>query len=311
MKETAFCGITFANPILNSSGLWCLTKENILSLKNSFLGGVVSKTCTLNPRKESDPPNYVVSEEYTVNCLNLPNFGYSYYEEISLSYFPDDEKPFIFSVNGDSLDELIEMLLSYDIGTSSKKIIEINVSCPNINRKKIIGYHLSELEMLLRALSRIKINNLILGLKLPPFLEECQIEGIVNLLRSFSLPDGGELLQNEFSPPLPPSEGCGEKYLISFLTCCNSIPFGMVLDDTGSPLLSKLVGGIGGSVVNKALGLSNVYFFNKILNERGMDIALIGCGGVRNFTDVMEYLSVGATLVQVGSNIDKFLKAKL
>ena len=56
------------------------------------------------------------------------------------------------------------------------------------------------------------------------------------------------------------------------------------------------IGGIAGASI-KPFGLANVYALHRELPS----LPIFGCGGVSTARDVEEYLSVGASMVQVGT----------
>jgi dihydroorotate dehydrogenase len=130
---------------------------------------------------------------------------------------------------------------------------------------------------------RINVLNLQMidiGFKLPPYLEVAQLEKIADIILEYR-----------------------EKSNIKFIVCCNTIPNGLALDKFGKPVLSSTIGGISYSIVNKLLGLSNVYQFRQYFNHSSVQsIKIIGCGGIKTADDVEDYLNAGADLVQIGSN---------
>ena len=72
---------------------------------------------------------------------------------------------------------------------------------------------------------------------------------------------------------------------------------GLVLKDTKPVIKPKNgLGGIGGKSI-KPFGLSNVYYFNRLIPN----IDIVGCGGIENKEDVYDYLQCGAKVVQVGT----------
>ena len=142
--------------------------------------------------------------------------------------------------------------------------MELNISCPNID-DKILGYHLKFVKNLLNKIGNLK--NIYVGLKLPPYLELYQIK---KFSKSF----------NKY------------KNILKFITCCNSVPNGLLLN-TEFNKRGAMSGGF-----NKYISLSNVLEFKKYLDK---EIVIIGCGGIKDINDINEYLSVGASFIQLGS----------
>jgi len=259
--------IEFINPILNSSGCWCNTKEQILKLYNSDLGGIVLKTCSLYPNSGNGEINYYhnLTNDIKLNCKGLPNMGYDYYKSIVLSL---NNKPLILSVTIKNEDELLIMLVDYDFSVNKKVMVEINMSCPNI-QNRIPGYHCKDIINLIKFLRNINTKNIVYGIKLPPIFEIEKCMKIAKIL-------------NENND------------IIRFIVCSNTIPNGYTRDIK----LSNEYGGISGKI-NKYIALSNVHTFNKLLNN----IHIIGCGGIYDTDDIVDYIDEGASLVQIGSSV--------
>ena len=153
---------------------------------------------------------------------------------------------------------------------------EINVSCPNIIGKEQLAYNLPQLEYFLDEVME-KHYNKPYGLKLPPFFDPVHIANLANLIKCY------------------PN--------IKYLTCVNSI--GNALDvnvETNGGLIKPKngLGGLGGDYL-LPVALSNVYQLKKALPH----LDIIGCGGVKTGLDMYKHILVGATLVQVGTTLNR------
>lgn len=263
----------FVNPILNASGCWCLTYDQIKNIEKTNNGGIVSKTCTLNGKQVAKQPNYIDLGDVKLNCMGLPNLGYYYYKNIQ-RYIT--KKPFIMSINGDKLDDLLFMLGDYDkyIGKkyNIKHLVEINVGCPNLN-DDIVGYHSNSIDKILYNIKNLDLKHIYIGLKLPPYFEKSKIKKLAKIFKYY-------------------------QSFLKFIVCSNSIPNGLYLKDA-KPYLSETYGGVSGKL-NKYIALSNVHQFYKLLDRK---IKIIGCGGITSIHDVQDYFSCGAEMVQIGSEL--------
>lgn len=81
------------------------------------------------------------------------------------------------------------------------------------------------------------------------------------------------------------------------LTAINTIRAMAINTETGMPILSNKIGGLSGSSI-KPIGVRCVYEISKKVS-----IPVIGCGGIMNWEDVIEYMLAGATTVELGSVI--------
>ena len=71
---------------------------------------------------------------------------------------------------------------------------------------------------------------------------------------------------------------------------------GLRVDEkTGKPIISNIVGGLSGPAI-KPVALRMVYEVSQ-----NIDIPIIAMGGVRTAQDVIDYISVGADAVAVGT----------
>ena len=268
--------VIFEHPILNASGCWTGTEEQIIELKNNSLSAVVSKTCSIFSKKGNPECNYYKLENVNIhfNSKGLPNKGYSYYKDISNKF---DNKPFILSIAYDLEENMALILKDYDKSISETKLVEINMSCPNIE-KKIPGYHLILMQKLIIFIFKLKLKNIEFGLKLPPYFEIDMMNNIIACLN-----ESYDVCYCGFNP-------------IKYILLSNSIPNVFPLLN-GSPVLAKFYGGLSGKM-NKYIAIGNVHFFSQSLNK---NIKIIGCGGIETVEDIEDYLHCGAHFVQLGS----------
>jgi len=275
--------VEFDNPFLNASGCWVINKEQIMNLHESKLGGIISKTCTIFSRNGNDEPNYFYDEinDIHFNCKGLPNYGYNYYRNIAAFV----NKPYFLSIALDKIQNLFTIFEDYSNfiiqGNGPKKcLIEINISCPNVENK-ILGYHLNEIDELCNQLSNFLKNPIrhtqqnklmfVFGLKLPPYFELYFIEELSHILNK-------------------------NTDTIKFITMSNSIPCTLPIHN-GEFMLSNKYGGLSGKI-NKFIAMGNIYSIKKTLDH---DIIVMSCGGIDNIQDIKDYQKVGADFFQLGS----------
>lgn len=214
MLATSLCSIPLKTCLGNASGCHSSTEKQLNDLINN--GFIVSKSCTLLNRKGNTKPRFYIDDTTCINKMGLPNHGIDYYDKLT------PQTTYILSIYANNIQELGELF------KTSAPIIEVNISCPNVNN--LIDY-----EIYLSKISQIK-GSKIVGIKLPPYFYPSHILSMSELLL---------------------------KYNINFITCCNTIPNCLVVkDDT-----TVIYGGLGGMPF-KAISLSNVYQFYKILKGK-------------------------------------------
>jgi len=283
------------NPLINASGCMCATKQMLDELCTGVSGAIITKSATLQPRTGNPEPRYWESHDgtYTINSMGLPNCGLKYY----LDYYKSLKRSTVYksrfiSIAGMTLDEnkaLVDIIFN-DTEQYYKYIdaIEINLSCPNLVSHQQLAYDLKELTIYLGILIQyIQLckpssgaEHIKLGLKLPPYFEFCQFDAITNILTPYS-------------------------NIIHFIHCINSVPNGLVIDvETESPVIKPKdgFGGLGGTII-KPIALANVRAFYTRFLDKGLNIDIIGSGGVSTGMDVFEFILAGAEMVSVGSQL--------
>lgn len=91
---------------------------------------------------------------------------------------------------------------------------------------------------------------------------------------------------------------------IDAITAINTIRAMGIDVETTRPLLSHKIGGLSGSAI-KPIAVRCVYEISS-----KFDIPIIGCGGVSDWEDAVEFILAGASAVQIGSAIgDKWIGA--
>lgn len=275
--ETKIGNIDLNSPLMNASGVYCRTEEDLLKLdETKFVGCIISKSCTSEQREGNPNPNYWDNcNNLSINSSGLPNLGYRFYTSKKLTSKLIG-KPYVVSVSGLSIED--NLIIVKEL-VKNKKIsgVELNLSCPNVIGKPQIGYDFEEMDNLLNKVNviiqkkKLDNNKFNFGLKLPPYFD-------------FSHFDKASSIIN--------------KYNIDTITCINSIGNGLIVDPEAEKVVIKPkggFGGIGGTLV-KPIALANVRKFSQLTN-----CDVIGCGGIKNGLDAFEHILCGAKAVQIGT----------
>jgi dihydroorotate dehydrogenase (NAD+) catalytic subunit len=81
------------------------------------------------------------------------------------------------------------------------------------------------------------------------------------------------------------------------LTVMNTVKAMAIDVETTMPVLANRVGGLSGAAV-KPIALRNVY---EVYEQ--VDVPIVGCGGITDWRDAVEFLLAGASAVQIGTAI--------
>lgn len=274
--ETVFSNHVFKNPLMNASGVHCMTVDELNELAASDAGTFVTKSATKAERAGNPEPRYQDVPLGSINSMGLPNLGIQYYLDYAIQYEKKDTErpPLFFSIAGMSSDENISMLEQIQ-ASEFQGITELNLSCPNVPGKPQLAYDFDATEAILTR--AFDVFQKPLGVKLPPYFDLAHFDQMAEILNKFPL---------------------------TYVNSINSIGNGLYIDVEKEAVVIKPkegFGGIGGEYV-KPTALANVRAFYTRLNP---EIQIIGTGGIRNGQDVFEHLLCGASLVQIGTELHK------
>lgn len=274
MLQTTFLDYTYENPLMNASGVHCMTVEELTALENSAAGAFITKSATLAPREGNPEPRYADVPLGSINSMGLPNNGVDYYLDYALKYQMNHEAPLFFSVAGTSVDENIALLQKIQ-DSDFQGITELNLSCPNVPGKPQVAYDFPLTEKILTEVFQFFTKPL--GVKLPPYFDMAHFDQMAEILNKFPL---------------------------TYVNSINSIGNGLYIDPESDQVVIRPkegFGGIGGEYV-KPTALANVRAFATRLKP---EIKIIGTGGILTGQDAYEHLLCGATMLQIGTQLQK------
>jgi len=252
------------NPVMVASGTFGMDYRRLIDVR--ALGAIVTKTITLKGRMGNPPPRIAETHSGMLNSIGLENNGLDDFIKNKIPLFPKGSTELIVSVAGESEDEFKKIVkgLNHVKGIGA---IELNLSCPNIRhgaREGLIAQDEKAVHSVVSAAR--KATNLTLIAKLSP-----NVADIAKIALA--------------------AEDAGADAVL----LVNTFPAMAVDIDTGRPKLGHITGGLSGPAL-KPIALKMVWdAYNKI------DIPIIGCGGIMDYRDAVEFMLCGATAVQVGT----------
>ncbi|MDQ4048534.1 MAG: dihydroorotate dehydrogenase [Actinomycetota bacterium] len=261
------CGVRLAGPLLNGSGTF-----DAIAARRAFgdvllerfpFHAFVSKTITLEPREGNPPPRLWETPAGMINSIGLPNKGVEGFLAEDLPRLAELPVPLVVSVMGFTPDELAA-LVGRVAPRDEVALIELNVSCPNVESGLVIGADPGETAAVVERLRPLTGKPLVV--KLTP-----------------SAPDP--------SAVAGAAEGAGA----DAVSLINTLR-GMALHPaTREPWLGGVSGGLSGPAV-RAVALEQLAAV-----ARRVDIPVVGMGGVASGRDAAEFLAAGAACVAVGT----------
>jgi dihydroorotate dehydrogenase (NAD+) catalytic subunit len=223
----------------------------------------VSKTITREPRQGNPPPRLWETPAGLINSIGLPNRGLEGFLARDLPVLAELPVPLVVSVMGRSPEELAELVAAVGM-RPEVTMIELNVSCPNVETGLVMGADPAEAA---RAVARVR-----------PLAE---LPLIVKLTPGATSP----------AAVAAAAEGAGA----DAVALINTLR-GMALDPvTGGPWLGGGTGGVSGPAV-RAVALEQVHSVAARIR-----LPVIGMGGIATGRDAADFLAAGATCVAVGT----------
>ncbi len=252
------------NPILLASGTVGYGNEIAQFTDLSKLGGIVTKSLSLKPRKGNPPQRIVETPSGMLNAIGLANVGVEVFVKEKIPFLKNLNTTLICNIAASTIEEYVECT---KILTSEEtiKAFEINVSCPNVKEGGLIFGN--DLKSVGRITEQVrKVTNKPLIIKLSPNVPK--ISEFAEVVKK----EGGDA--------------------VSAINTLVGTSFDI---NTRKPKIKNITGGLSGPAI-KPVALAKVFEI-----KRNIDIPIIGIGGIMDWRDVVEFMIVGASAVQLGT----------
>ena len=256
--------LTMRSPVMLASGTVGYGPEYDGIIEFGAVGAIVTKTITVAPRAGNAPPRLAEARGGLLNAIGLENVGLERFLSEKLPEAAGLPVPIVGSVAGTSPDEFA--VLSGAVGEREEiSAIELNISCPNVERPRN-----------------------------PVWSDPDAVAAIVSASRGATRKTLLLKLSPNTSDVLSVAEAA-EKAGADALTVANTLP-GMRIDlGRMRPALGNTTGGLSGG----ALLPVNLALVWKVAGN--VSIPVVGSGGVTDTSDALEFLAAGAAAVQVGT----------
>jgi dihydroorotate dehydrogenase (NAD+) catalytic subunit len=266
LLSTEIARLRLENPTILASGILGYSSMSLKMIEEQGAGAVVTKSVGVAPRIGYPNPTVVQTQCGLINAMGLPNPGIDEYSG-KLAFAKSTLKiPIIASIFGYTAEEYA--LVAKKSVKAGADALELNVSCPHV---KFTGSEIGQNPKLLSdVISKVKTT--------------VQKPVIVKL--SPNVTDIVELAQ------------AAVKAGADALTVINTVRALVIDIETQMPILGNIKGGLSGPAI-KPIALRCVYdVFNAV-----PQIPILGCGGISNWRDAVEFFLAGASAVQIGTAI--------
>ena len=262
--KTTLGAIELKNPVMPASGTFGFGYEMAEFYDLDLLGAISLKGTTAEERFGNPTPRIAECERGMLNAIGLQNPGVDVVIERELPRVRAlYHGVLLANISGFSVEEYVHGASLFD--KSDVHILEINISCPNVRHGGMaFGTDPGAAKAVTEAVKAVTHKPVYM--KLSP-----NVTDIAAIARACA--EGG-------------ADG---------ITLINTL-LGMVIDPrTGRPIVSTKMSGFSGPAI-KPVALRMVYQV-----AEAVDLPIIGVGGIATADDVIEFMSVGASAVQVGA----------
>ena len=258
-------GLGLANPTILASGILGYSAETLESIVKGGAGAVITKSVGLKPRSGYANPTIVQTSCGLINAMGLPNPGIDEFVKEIREAKAVLDVPLIVSVYSFSAEEYAKV--SRKAVDSGADAIELNVSCPHV---KETGSEIGQNQkILVEVVGKVKA-----AVDKPVFVKlSPNVTSIVEIAEA-AVKAGADAI-----------------------TAINTVKAMAIDTETTMPILSNKTGGLSGPAI-KPIAVRCVY---EIYEQIKMPI--VGCGGITNWRDAVEFLLAGASAVQIGTAI--------
>ncbi len=261
-------GLRLGTPFVSASGIYGLDYEQLAGCV-PYMSAAVTKTVTLHPRAGNPEPRIVETRAGMLNAIGLQNPGIAAFVAEEIPKLRALEVPVIASVAGSEIDEYVQCA---QILNAREEIhaIELNVSCPNVERGGIeFGCDPSVLEDLVTRVKKV-VPGKTLIVKLTPNVTD------IAATAQAAINGGANAL------------------------CVINTLRGMAIDvEQQRPALANRIGGLSGIGIHPVAVYAVYKCYTSCCRKNNIDI--VGLGGVTNADEALELILAGATCVGIGT----------
>lgn len=262
--NTKVGSLSLVNPLLTASGTFGFGTEYEDFLDLSTLGGFIVKGTTKEKREGNPYPRLAETPSGIINAVGLQNKGVEYFCENIYPKIKDKNKNIIVNVSGSSIEDYCYVAEKIN-ALETIPAIELNISCPNVKQGGMsFGVKADMAKKCVEEVRKVYKKHLIV--KLTP-----NVTNIVDIAKAVE--DGGA----------------------DSVSLINTVLAMAVDSEKQKPILSTITGGLSGPAI-KPIALRCVWQVSKAVK-----IPIIGIGGIMSAKDVVEFMLVGASAVEIGT----------
>ena len=252
------------NPVMLASGTVGYGNEISEFTDLSRIGGIVTKSVSLKPRKGNPPNRIFETSSGMLNAIGLANVGLEEFIKTKIPFLKEMQSTLICNIASSTIDEYVECTKTLN-SENTVKAFEINVSCPNVKDGGLFfGNDVNNVRVITEKVRAVTNKPIII--KLSP--------------NTASIKDFAQAAKDEGADA------------VSAINTLVGTAFNIY---TKKPRIKNITGGLSGPAI-KPVALAKVLEIS-----RNVDIPIIGIGGISNWKDAVEFMICGASAVQLGT----------
>ena len=253
------------NPILAASGTFGYGLEFAHLVDLNRLGGLVTKGLSREPIEGAPAPRLFPTASGMLNAVGLQNVGVRAFVAEKLPVLRKFDTAVIANVFGCSIEDYVEVIRVLE-DAEGLAGYELNISCPNVKKGGMQFGSDPALVAEVVGAARKAASKRPLWVKLSPLVTDIGLIG-----------------------------RAAEEAGADALTVANTYPAMAIDFRTGKSRLGNKTGGLSGPAI-KPITLRLVWETLKAVKT-----PILGLGGIETVEDVLDYLAIGASAVQVGT----------
>ena len=257
--------LRLANPVIAASGTFGYGLEFAHLVDLNSLGGFVTKGISREPIEGAPAPRLCETPSGMLNAVGLQNVGVATFAKDKLPLLQKYNTNVIVNVFGYAIEDYVEVIQRLE-DTPGIAAYELNISCPNVKKGGMQFGSNPDLVADVVSAARRAATQRPLWVKLMPLVTD------IALIARVAESSGADVL-----------------------TVANTYPAMSIEFRTGRSRLGNPTGGLSGPAI-KPITLRLVWEARKAVK-----IPIVGLGGVETAEDVLDYISIGASAVQVGT----------
>ena len=257
-------GLVLATPVAIAAGCAGTGRELGGLVDVRRVGGVVTRTITVEPRPGSAPPRFAETAGGIVWSTGWQNPGIDAFVRTELPVWSNGGPPLVVSIGGGTLESYVRLAGALQ-GHAAVRGIEVHLSGPDEELERpVLGAHADRVNEIVGAVARMSV--------VPVFAK---------------LPGGVDVVPLAIAAARAGAAG---------LTLCDGPPAYAVDTDAARPALGGGVGWLAGPAL-KPMTLRAVADVTRALPR----MPIMASGGLRTAHDAIDAMFAGATAVQLGT----------